>query len=615
MLSLLASIDSVLNIAKTIVGIGGLIFVHELGHFLVGRWCGVHAEAFSIGFGPVLFKWNGKPKDPDRPDQRTEYRLSAIPLGGYVKFLGENPDERGVVDPRSFNAATYPRKVAIMLAGVTMNVLAAIVFFILTFQIGWVATAPVVGRTLPGMPAWEQGLKEGDEIVSVDGKRILDFTDVIHETMFADEVDVAVRRGDRALSMRVPTREGPNGMHMIGVAPGDDGRIQVFDGDDGEIARSAGFRTDDRVVALDGKPVATVDQALLLQKKKHADAAWTVERDGAKLDLVLPWHVPPVTDKTPPRIGVDAALDADLVSVRIDGPAYVAGVHGGDKPVSVGDRAVPSAAAFIESIRDASVPGPAVVERDGHEVKIPLPPPDARDDFAESLAPRGDGRLWAKLTPEGPARAAGLPESFEVIEADGAAPHAVEELLLAARKAYDEKRALQIRWRAVDGKEGSTAVTPVPLEVPDFGGLIGKLREKEVKEPNLFAAAGLGLDRTGRWIARIFGTLRSVVTGRVSGRGLAGPIVIAQQTYKSAKSSWGDFLLFLGMISMNLAVLNVLPVPLLDGGQLAVHTIERIRGRPISERVLGGVQWTGLILLLALMAYVLKNDIANLMRS
>jgi len=183
LLIVLASLDSFLNIAKSIVGIGGIIFVHELGHFLVGRWCGVKAEAFSIGFGPVLAKW--------QPGE-TEYRLSAIPLGGYVKFCGENPDERGVVDPRSFHAATYPRKVAIMLAGVTMNVIAAFVLFAVTFSSGWMAQTPVVGRTLPGTTAWENGLRPGDRFVEINGHRIVSFSDISQETAFANEISVVL---------------------------------------------------------------------------------------------------------------------------------------------------------------------------------------------------------------------------------------------------------------------------------------------------------------------------------------------------------------------------------------------------------------------------------------
>ena len=91
MLIVIASLGAVLNIAKTIVGIGGLIFVHELGHFLVGRWCGVHAEAFSIGFGPVLLKWHGKPKLASHPEQTTEYRLSASGRKALERYLQVAP--------------------------------------------------------------------------------------------------------------------------------------------------------------------------------------------------------------------------------------------------------------------------------------------------------------------------------------------------------------------------------------------------------------------------------------------------------------------------------------------------------------------------------------------
>ena len=128
--------------------LGVLIFVHELGHFVMARRVGVRVLKFSLGFGPRLVGFK-------RGD--TEYVISAVPLGGYVKMAGENPDERGAPDPRSFHAAGYPRKVAIMLAGVTMNALAAFVLFAITFSAGWDATAPVAGSVTPGMPAWEHG--------------------------------------------------------------------------------------------------------------------------------------------------------------------------------------------------------------------------------------------------------------------------------------------------------------------------------------------------------------------------------------------------------------------------------------------------------------------------
>ena len=173
MLTVLAPLEPTLNVIKTVLGIGGLIFVHELGHFLVGRLCGVRAEIFSIGFGPAIWKW--------QPGE-TEYRLAPIPLGGYVKFLGESPDE-GVTTPDSFQAATFPRKAAIMLAGVTMNVIAAFALFVWTFSIGVELPAPVVGAVVPGSPAWVYGLQPGDEVVTIDGRAILDFSDIVQDVV------------------------------------------------------------------------------------------------------------------------------------------------------------------------------------------------------------------------------------------------------------------------------------------------------------------------------------------------------------------------------------------------------------------------------------------------
>ena len=607
MLTVLASLDSILNIAKSFLGIGAIIFVHELGHFLVGRWCGVKAEAFSIGFGPVIAKW--------QPGE-TEYRLSAVPLGGYVKFLGENPDERGELDPRSFHAATYPRKVMIMLAGVTMNVIAAFALFAVTFSVGWEAKAPIVGAVVPGMPAWEYGIEKGDEIVEIDGHRIIDFTDIPQETAFVNEVGIVLRRGETLLPpLRIPTRDRGEGLRQIGIGPAavEDGRFAVIDGDAPDSA-SAGFRTDDRVVAVDGSPVTSFQAARAAHEAAKRDTVWTVERDGAPIDVTLPWKT-----RVVPRIGV--LLGSRRVAVRRNAPAFAAGLRTGDEPLRVGAIVTPTSNAFVAALADAGNPGPAVVLRDGNEITVTLPESAARTEFALSVAPLdAPGEVWATLREgDGAARSAGLPAVFHVREIDGDAVQGTTDFQQAVQAAGQAGRSLSIGFTGLMGAEGVGAsgeilVTPASVDLEtDFGGLTPIMRTRLVKEPNLVAAMGLGLNRTHRWVMRIFDTLRSIVTGRVSGTKLSGPIGIAMGTYSQAKSSWGDFLLFLGMISMNLAVLNVLPIPLLDGGQLAVVTIEKVRGKPLPERVLASVQWTGLVLLLALMVYVIKNDIVNLL--
>jgi regulator of sigma E protease len=615
LLIVLASVGAVLNIAKTIVGVGGLIFVHELGHFLVGRWCGVHAEAFSIGFGPVLLKWNGKPTDPTRPDQTTEYRLSAIPLGGYVKFLGENPDERADPDPRSFNSATYPRKVAIMLAGVTMNVIAAFALFAVTFGIGWDVLPPIVGAVQPGQPAWEHGIAPGDEIVSINGMRTLDYLDLKQDTMLAKSIDAVVRRDGVERRVSIPTADGGDGLRIIGVVPklSSPARLVVTDG---SAAAAAGFRSDDRLVAVDGKAAADFEAA----KKIHADAkkatTWTVERGGAKIDLTLPW-----SETTHPALGVELGPDFEELVVQKDGPAAAAGLRSGDRPVSVGGVATKSASRFTKLLAGKSDAGEAgsgdvVVLRAGTEVKVPLPAAASRAAFAESIAPiSGTNALHAWLMDgPSPARAAGLPDGCELTSVDDRPVATVDAFRAAVKTAFDEHRAAVVKWKDDGGRDGTTSVTPENRPEPDLGGLGAMYESRTIRADGVGDALALALDRTERWTMRIVHTLASLFGGGVSVSKLSGPIGISTQGYQTAKSSIGDFLMFLGMLSMNLAVLNVLPLPILDGGQLAIHTIERIRRRPIPERVLEAVQWSGLILLLGFVVYVSKNDILNLMR-
>jgi regulator of sigma E protease len=609
----LASVLAVVNIAKTIVGIGALIFVHELGHFLVGRWCGVHAEAFSIGFGPVLLKWRGKPRDPSRPDQVTEYRLSAIPLGGYVKFLGENPDERGERDPKSFHAATYPRKVAIMLAGVTMNVIAAFALFAIVYVAGWQTLRPVAGEVSLGSPAWEYGVRKGDEFVTLNGNRILDFEDIAQEAFLSDEVEAVLRRDGVLLpAVRIPTRAGGAGLRQIGVGPQahEDGTISVED--DGAAA-GAGFSNGDRVVAVDGAPVTNVQQAQSAHRKARRPTVWTLEKDGVKRDVTLPWAT---LDEG--VIGVEIGLPTDVIVVQRGGPAAAAGLMSGDRLVSVGGVKLPPVKRLPKSLADTSVDGPLVVRRGDREIHFPLPAGEARKSFVDSIAMEpaasGEIHLWWFGEDDAPARAAGLPDGIAVVDIDGKPVKALaDDVNRAVQEAYKAKRPVVVKWQDGTGKQGTTSITP---QAPaDLGGIGPAPVEFVFREPNPVAAVTLAADRTVRWTKRIFGTLGSLFTGRVGADKLSGPLAISTETYSSAKTSWGRFLLFLGMISMNLAVLNVLPVPLLDGGQLAVHTIERIRRKPIPERVLEGVMWAGLVLLLGLVVYVTRNDILHLMRN
>ena len=152
-----------------------MIFIHELGHFLLAKWNGVKVEKFSIGFGPTLFGFRRG---------ETEYVLAALPLGGFVKMLGEGPDEQESksTDPRAYPNKSVSARMAIISAGVIMNVFLALGCFVYLLRARTRdELPPVLGAVSAGSPAYEAGLRAGDEIVAIDGRRDLGFTDLLQE--------------------------------------------------------------------------------------------------------------------------------------------------------------------------------------------------------------------------------------------------------------------------------------------------------------------------------------------------------------------------------------------------------------------------------------------------
>lgn len=177
----------IITIIATIIVLGVLIFVHELGHFLAAKGFRVGVLTFSLGFGPKLF---------GRKVGETQYQVSAVPLGGYVKMIGEEPGEKLPPEllPKSFSAQPVGRRLGIVFAGPFFNFLFAVVAFAVAFVVGLPSLLPEVGEVKPDFPAYQAGLQPGDRILEVNGspvKRWEDLAKVIHES------------GDRPLHLKV----------------------------------------------------------------------------------------------------------------------------------------------------------------------------------------------------------------------------------------------------------------------------------------------------------------------------------------------------------------------------------------------------------------------------
>jgi regulator of sigma E protease len=265
--------------------LGVLIFVHELGHFLAARRHGVRVLTFSLGFGPKILKVK-------RGD--TEYCISAVPLGGYVKMAGENPEDPRSGQPDEFLSKTKWQRFQILFAGPAMNILLAVVVTAIVLGIQGVRQPvfldgpAVIGSVAPGSPAEKAGLMRGDRVIAVSGDQIETWKDL--------ELAIGLRRPNREMSVTVlrngqsfttsvvPVAEGRYEVSDIGVYPDANPVItRVLAGD---RAEQAGFKPGDVIVAVNGERIATRIQLIdVISRSANKTIDVTVRRDGAELTI------------------------------------------------------------------------------------------------------------------------------------------------------------------------------------------------------------------------------------------------------------------------------------------------------------------------------------------
>ena len=275
------------TIVSFVIVIGILILIHELGHFFVARWCGVGVERFSIGFGPVLVRWRGK---------ETEYCLSAIPMGGYVKMMGEeSPLEGGggvsFDADKAFALKPLPARFLIVFAGPGMNfVLAALIFTVVLATIGRPVWPAVVGRVADGGPAAAAGLGPGDVVTHVDGRSVSHWEDLDGAVAASNgrALALTVRRGTtertanvtpRRTIVRDPIFRDPKDAWELGAGP----RLtpQIGSVNSGSPAERGGLRVGDLVLAVAGQQVFTPDELMqAIQKRGGQTFDVVVEREG-----------------------------------------------------------------------------------------------------------------------------------------------------------------------------------------------------------------------------------------------------------------------------------------------------------------------------------------------
>jgi regulator of sigma E protease len=687
----------VVYVLMVVVGLGMIIFVHELGHFLVAKLCGVKCLKFYLGFdifGAKLWKcrWG-----------ETEYGIGALPLGGYVKMLGQedNPArlreelqrakarqaavaagvggqgagngaegseggeepidiaaaEQALNDPRSYLCQSVPRRMAIISAGVIMNVVFAFVVAVIAYGIGVKQKPCEIGGVIPGDSAWKAGLRAGDRIVSVAGEKVHQFEDLVRLVVLGDvqtEIPVVIQRpGVGELRVHLTT------VHH-GLAPSIGVQSQskpVLNKEQPVLPSSAAamaappLEGGDRVVRIGDVPVKDYTD-VVRQFALHRDDVLriTVEREAPKNGLAktdsAATQGPQVTATVPPSrlrwLGLVMRM-GPVTAVQDDSPAAQKGVQAGDvlrriDGLEVGDPLTLPDRVYRIARRLRSVD--LVVLRDGKEVAIrgvPIGPSDRLDSpsfnasgCALALPQLGIAYqvsyVVEGLAANAPAAASAVKPGDVLVHAkvmppQGKIPAELRQPVVDFKLSSDKQSIPQLldllRYYLSGARveltldNGRTVTLPV-VESPDsfypdrgfdFNGKTFIRQAEDFRE-----ALALGARQTEVDLTSVFQFLRKV--GRqVDPRAMGGPIEIARSAYDYASDGIGGFLLFLSFISANLAVVNFLPIPVLDGGHMMFLIYEGIRGKPPSEKVHVGLMYAGLLFLLGLMVFVFGLDL------
>lgn len=600
-------LESFANGALAVLGISFLIFMHELGHFLAARYFGVRVETFSIGFGRKIAGFH---KDG------TDYRLSLIPLGGYVKMAGEYGDtpEDLPLDPGDLTAKPIWQRFIIFSAGVIVNLALAFVVFPIAFALGVPFTTAEVGAVAPGGPAWMAGIRAGDVVESVGGSSVYGFTDVALEVALADPENtiLTVRRDGRELNLAVRS-ERLDGRWDAGLFPAVDPLLAV--GPDGPAAR-AGIHADDRLVSANGLVVGSrhvgrvLSAADVLSRAREAGGPLqlVVEREGTELSF----SVEPELRDSPEGRRVLGALPLVRRVAAVRGPAAAA-----DYPLQTGQVLMQMDGAPLLDAEDlllaAESRTPVLqVLSDGqfHTVNLNRAQCDSlvNGDVAFGT---DESQPYVRAMPRGALRAAGLIDGDKLLQIDDQRLPDYSTLLTILRDQGDEVVDHQVAFERA-GQRVEVQVRTRPLPLLDDGL---DLRAKEiVHDLGFMGSLRAGWDASVNALRTTALTLGKLFTGSVGMENLGGPLSISFITYKSAEWDFAKLLFFLALLSVNLGFINILPVPVLDGGQIVFLLCEKVKGSRLSDRFMQNAQLVGLVAILALMVVVTYNDILRFLQ-
>lgn len=599
---------SALSIVEAAIAVGILILVHEFGHFIAAKAVGVRVEVFSIGFWRKLVGFQ---------KGETEYRISLIPLGGYVKLAGEIASESSG-DPGEFCSKTPGQRAIVFVAGVFMNMVLAVVGYVAAFSIGVPFPVAEVGQLQKDMPAWKAGLRRGDKVERINSIEAPDFKDVQHEVAIKSvrEIEMDVKRDGELYQYNFATEyDDLVGIRRIGIGPPIktvvNGLVEVGQGENKRCpAREAGVELMDKIVSVNGVHVETVSKMRdEIDFCTRETLPVRVIRKGREEPLELEVNLEPSSRYV---LGI-SYISAGIKSLQGDGMAELAGLRPKDRIVEVNGKKIENFLDLERAVQESFGTQKLLVQRGETQQIVEVDIPDKRrfEDFKFSIKFQDAGRLtW--LREEGPAWEAGMRPGDKIVKIGRVKTESWQDILRANGRAGNNPR--EIVWEH-DGEIHSAVVEPAPshLEQTRLLGVIFREPKQVVRKHGAFKAVQTGVYKSYTTIVDIFRTIRGFASRDISTRKLGSVVAIAHGSYLAAQEGLGKLLYITALISAALAFLNILPIPVLDGGHLLFLAIEKIRGKPVSEKVRTVSQIVGLTLLLMLVVYAVRNDILRLL--
>jgi len=665
------------NALLVLLGFGAVVIVHEFGHFIVAKLSGIKVEAFSLfmpptllgfqkteegiririlpeilpkkdddsGKGALCFTIAGKYKASD-----TEYRVGLIPFGGFVKMLGQ--EDTGSVkasdDPRSYANKPPHTRAAVLAAGVTFNIISAVIVFMIVFLVGINLSPAVVGGVIPGSSAERAGLKAGDEIIEIAGEsEDLDFGNIAIAAALSgkdEKVQMRVRHlggaeEDFALVAEQLPEESLRGFGIM--APGSLTIRKLSKDDADDLLSKTGLLAGDTIKSVNGRPVAIsweLDQ--IIQEAFVPKLTLTVERtDPVSKEVSLIEKEVRLTIITPKRPGISGSpLNGDIYSLvpllritdvldRKDGNDTKPSLQPDDIILAIGNVDNPTYEQMRETTKEYEGKElPVKVLRTGndgaeHIVTVVVVP--KRQEGGDRVM-IGVGITYdlertvvaGTLAPEEGRAALEIPAGAAITAVDGVSVSNFFDIAREIKKYAGQRITIDYRLDEqvagavsmdVPGEEDSYVVESYFADLIPF-----KLYERTYKANGPVDAVIMGYRKTVMFVAQTYVTLRRLIGGLVSPKDLMGPVGIMTLSYRIvAERPFVYYVYFLGLISAAIAVFNFLPLPPLDGGLVVILIVEKIKGSALSERVQAIVAYAGWAVIGTLILYVTFNDIVR----